>query len=56
MIDECDKRTMSLKEAQNALNYIKKNRGKKSFKKRNECRYYYCKQCHGWHLTSNHKK
>lgn len=38
--------------AQASMNY-KKRKGRS---KRRECRYYYCKQCNAYHLTSKEKK
>lgn len=53
----CTKRKFSKFEAmlvlvQAEMRYKKKN-GKS---KRKECRYYYCKQCNAYHLTSKIKK
>ncbi len=47
----CEKRPLSKREAQEALNWIRRNRGRKSMKKRLENRYYFCPECQAWHLT-----
>ena len=57
MMKKCTKRKFSKFEAmlvlvQAEMRYKKKN-GKS---KRKECRYYYCKQCNAYHLTSKIKK
>lgn len=47
----CNKICYSKKEAQSALNQVKHSRFRD--KHRRECRYYYCKVCNAWHLTSH---
>lgn len=44
----CEKRQFSKKEAQGALNQIKRNTRDKNSK---ECRIYNCPDCGWWHLT-----
>jgi len=48
----CDKRKLSKEEANNALYWIRSHKGRKSFRKRKECRSYFCKECCAYHLTS----
>lgn len=47
--EQCNKKIYSKKEAATALNH---NKSAKTFRKKRPVRYYYCRYCDGWHLTS----
>ena len=50
---KCNKKKFSKFEAMLYLvNSDFKNKKRKGRTKRKECRYYYCKQCNAYHLTS----
>lgn len=45
----CHKVTLSERQAEAAIDKAKRSKNPN----RKECRYYYCKHCKGWHLTSH---
>ena len=54
---KCTKRKFSKFEAMLFLAQASMNRKRRKGKsRRKECRYYYCKQCNAYHLTSKERK